>query len=77
MPTLAVDLEADLGTTHDELEPLDGQLEDKPTSTAVTGTCTHQVMGWTKTDDTPRTAVSIEKTRLQSPSCSDLLGPSH
>ena len=41
----AGDLEADLGTTHDDLEPLDGQLEDEPTSTAVTGTRIHQVMG--------------------------------
>ena len=77
MPTSAADLEADLGTTHDEAEPLDGQLEDEPTSTAVTGTRIHQVMGWTKTDDTPRTAAGIENTRLQSPSCSDLPGPSH
>ena len=64
MPTSAVVLEADLGTTHDDPEPQDGQLEDEPTSTAVTGTCIHQVTGWMKTDDTHRIAVSIENTRL-------------
>jgi len=73
----AGDLEADLGTTHDEPEPLDGQLEDEPTSIDVTGTRIHQVMGWTKIDDTSRIATSIENTRLQSPSCSDPPGPSH
>ena len=76
-PTLAVDLEADLGTTHDEPEPLDGQLEDEPTSIAVTGTCIHQVMRWTKFDDTRRTATGVENPRLQSPSCSDSPSPSH
>ena len=64
MPMSAADLEADLGTTHDDPEPQDGQLEDEPTSTAVIGTRIHQVMGWMKTDDTPRTAVDIENTIL-------------
>ena len=64
MPTSAGDLEADLGTTHDEPEHLDDQLENKPTSTAVIGTRIHQVMGLMKTDDTPRTVAGIENTRL-------------
>ena len=41
MPTSTADLEADLGTTHDELEPLDGQLEDEPISIARVGTLIH------------------------------------
>ena len=74
---LAAVLEADIGTTHDDPEPQDGQLEDEPTSTAITSTCIHQVTGWTKIDDTPRTAAGIENTRLQSPSCTNPPGPSH
>ena len=77
MPMSAAVLEADLGTTHDEPEPQDNQLEDEPTSTAVTGTRIHQVTRWTKTDDTPHTVAGIENPRLQSPSCSDPPGPSH
>ena len=73
----ATNMEADLGTTDDEPEPSDGQLEDKPTSTAGAGTRIHQVMLWTKSDDTPRIAAGIENPRLQSPSCSDPPGPSH
>ena len=76
-PTSAGDLEADLGTTHDEPVPLDDQLKNEPTSTAVTGTRIHQVMGLTKIDDTPHTAAGIENTRLQSPNCTDPPGPSH
>ena len=74
---LAAVLEADIGTTHDDPEPQDGQLEDEPTSIAVIGTRIHQVTRWTKTDDTPCTAAGIENTRLQSPSCSDPPDPSH
>ena len=69
-------MEADLGTTHDEPEPQDGQLVDDPTSTTEIGTRIHQVTLWTKSDDTPRTATGIENPRLQSPSCSDPSGPS-
>ena len=74
---LAANLEADLGTTHDEPEPLDGQLEDEPISTARAGTCIHQVTRWMKSDDTPRTVAGIENPRPQSPGYSDLPGPSH
>ena len=77
MPTSAADLEDDLGTTHDEPEHLDGQLEDELISTVVIGTRIHQVTGWTKTDDTPRIATGIENIRLQSSSCSGLPSPSH
>ena len=41
----AGDVEADLGTTHDDPEALYDQLEDEPTSTAVIGTCIHQSDG--------------------------------
>ena len=72
----SVDVEADLGTTHDELEPRDGQLVDEPTSTTGAGTRIHQVTMRTKSDDTIRKAVGKENPTLQSPSCTDPPGPS-
>ena len=72
-----VDVEANLGTTHDELEPRDGQLVDEPTSTTEAGTRIHQVTLWMKSNDTPRKAAGKENPRLQSPSCTDPPGPSH
>ena len=77
MPMSATDVEANLGTTHEEPEPRDNQLVDEPTSITEVGTRIHQVMHWTKSDDTPRTAVDIENPRLQSPSCSDPPSLSH
>jgi len=58
------DVEADLGTTHDEPEPWDGQLVDEPTSPTRAGTHIHQMMLWTKSDDTPRKAVGKENPTL-------------
>ena len=73
----AANVEADLGTTHEEPEPRDDQLVDEPTSTTKVGTRIQQVTPWTKSDDTPRKATGKENPRLQSPSCTDPPGPSH
>ena len=62
-PTSAADVEADLGTTHDEPKPRDGQLVDEPTSTTGAGTRIHQVTLWTKSNNTPRIATGIENLR--------------
>ena len=64
----AIDVEADLGSTHEEPEPRDDQLVDEPTSTTEAGTRIHQVTLWTKSNDTPRIAAGKENPRLQSPS---------
>jgi hypothetical protein len=66
----------DLGTSHDEPERRDNQLEDETTSTTGVGTRIYQVRPWVKTDDTPRKAGGKGKPTLQSPSCTDLPGPS-
>ena len=77
MPMSVVDVEANLRTTHDELESQDGQLVDESTSTTKVGTHIHQVTLWTKFDDTPRKVAGKENPRLQSPSCTDPRGPIH
>ena len=69
------DVEADLGTTHDELEARDGQLVDEPTSTTGAGTRIHQVTMRTKSNDTPRKAAGKENPTLRSPSCTDPPSP--
>jgi hypothetical protein len=75
-PTSAVDVHADLGTSHEEPAPWDEQLEAATTSTARVGTPTHQVRLTVKTADTPRKAGGKGNPTLQSPSCSDPSGPS-
>ena len=55
-PKSATNVEADLGTSHDELEPRDDKLVDEPTSTTEVGTRIHQVRLRTKSGDTPRKA---------------------
>lgn len=61
---MAVVLEADLGTTHDEIEPQDDQLVDGPTSTTGEGTRIHQVTLRTKSADKPHTATGKENPTL-------------
>jgi hypothetical protein len=56
MPTSAIDVRADLGTSYEELAPWDEQLEAATTSTARVGTHTHQVRLTVKTADTSRKA---------------------
>ena len=55
-------MEADLGTTHEEPEPRDGQLVDEPTSTTEVGTRIHQVTLWTK-PMTPLAKLPVKKTQ--------------
>jgi hypothetical protein len=75
MATSAVDVHADLGTSHVEPTPEDVQLEDAPTSTTGVGTRIHQGRLRPKADDMPRKASGKEKPTLQSPSYTDPLGP--
>jgi hypothetical protein len=75
-PTSAVDVRADLKTSHEEPAPRDEQLEAATTSTAGVGTHTHQVRLIVKTADTPRKASGKGKSTLQSPICSDPPSPS-
>jgi hypothetical protein len=63
-PTSAVDVRADLGTSHEELAPRDEQLEATTTPTAGVGTHTHQVRLTVKTVDTPRKAGGKGKSTL-------------
>jgi hypothetical protein len=76
MPTSVVGVRAELRTSHEEPAPRDEQLEAVTTSTTRVGTHTHQVRLTVKTTDTPRKASGKGKPTLQSPSCSDPLGPS-
>ena len=59
----AADVEADLGTTHDELEPWDGQLIDEPTSTTRADTRIHQVTLRTKSWTTRLAKLPVKKTQ--------------
>jgi hypothetical protein len=72
----AVNMLSDMGTTHGELSPRDGQLEDESTSTTGVGTCIHLLRVRSRTDDMPRKASGKEKPTLQSPSCTNPPGPS-